>query len=328
MLIFDTAAILTGFILDMLIGDPRGIPHIVIGMGKLIAALEKALRKVFLKTPQGERLAGSVLVIIMLFICTLLPLCIFMALYRLSPWAGMAAEALICWQLIAAKDLKTESMAVYERLSAHDLPGARRAVSMIVGRDTAALDETGVTKAAVETVAENTSDGVIAPLFYMLLGGGVLGCMYKAVNTMDSMVGYKNERYIDFGRTAAKLDDALNFIPARLSAELMILACRITGLNAVNARRIYLRDRYNHASPNSAHTEAVCAGALGVRLAGDAYYFGKLHKKPCIGDDIRPVEAEDIRRANKLMMATSALMLVLILLIRAIVIGGTYYAAL
>jgi len=327
MLIYATAAILLGFLLDMIFGDPRGIPHIIIGMGKLIAMLEKALRNVYAKTPKKERAAGVFLVVIMVTICTLVPFFVLMIGYRFSLWIGMAIEALLCWQLIAAKDLKVESMAVYEKLVVKDIPGARKAVSMIVGRDTQVLDEKGIAKAAVETVAENTSDGVIAPLFYMFLGGAVLGCMYKVANTMDSMVGYKNEKYIYFGRAAAKLDDVLNFIPARLAAELMIFACRFTDLNRKNARKIYLRDRLNHASPNSAHTEAVCAGALQVRLAGDAWYFGKLYKKPYIGDDIRPIEAADIPRANKLMLITTTVMMVLVLLMRVIAIGGWYCAA-
>ena len=193
---------------------------------------------------------------------------------------------------------------------------------MIVGRDTDALDAAGVTRAAVETVAENASDGVAAPLFYMLLGGAVLGCLYKAANTMDSMVGYKNERYLDFGRTAARLDDALNFIPARLCAWVMIFAARLCGMDAGNALRIYRRDKRNHASPNSAHTEAAMAGALRVRLAGDAYYFGKLCKKPYIGDAQRPIEAADILRAHKLLYVTAYLLLMLALAFR-----GILYAA-
>lgn len=180
---------------------------------------------------------------------------------------------------------------------------------MIVGRDTQDLTTEGVTKAAVETVAENASDGVIAPLFYLAIGGPVLGWAYKAVNTMDSMVGYKNEKYIDFGRAAAKLDDAVNFLPSRISAYLMIFACRLCGkdYDAARAKRIYLRDRRKHASPNSAQTESACAGALGLRLAGDASYFGKIVKKPFIGDRIRPTEPEDIPRANRLMYATAML---------------------
>ena len=193
---------------------------------------------------------------------------------------------------------------------------------MIVGRDTDALDAAGVTRAAVETVAENASDGVAAPLFYTLLGGAALGCLYKAANTMDSMVGYKNERYLDFGRAAARLDDALNFIPARLCAWVMIFAAWLCGMDAGNALRIYRRDKRSHASPNSAHTEAVMAGALRVRLAGDAYYFGKLCKKPYIGDAQRPIEEADILRAHKLLYVTAYLLLMLALAFR-----GILYAA-
>ena len=192
---------------------------------------------------------------------------------------------------------------MYRRLSEHDLRGARKAVSMIVGRDTERLDEEGVAKAAIETVAENASDGVIAPMLYLALFGPVGGFSYKAVNTMDSMVGYKNDRYHAFGTAAAKLDDAVNFIPARISAMLMILSCCFLGkeFDQKNAMKIFKRDRYQHASPNSAQTEAACAGALGIRLAGDASYFGKIVKKPYIGDPLRAVETEDIRRANRLL---------------------------
>jgi len=238
--------------------------------------------------------------------------------YRLSPWLGMLAEALLIWQLLAMKDLERESMAVAERLVADDLSGARQAVSMIVGRDTNALDAAGVTRAAVETVAENASDGVIAPLFYTMLGGGALGCLYKAVNTMDSMVGYRNERYLHFGRMAARVDDVLNFLPARLAAGLMLLVCRPLGFDAKQALRIYRRDRRKHDSPNAAHTEAVCAGALGIQLAGDTVYFGAVHEKPFIGDALRPVEPEDIARANRLMRGASLAMLLLVFLWRAV----------
>jgi adenosylcobinamide-phosphate synthase len=182
---------------------------------------------------------------------------------------------------------------------------------MIVGRDTQNLKESGIIKAAVETVAENTSDGSIAPLFYMVIGGAGLGFFYKAVNTMDSMVGYKNERYLYFGKVAARMDDLLNYIPARMSAYLMILGTAFTNNSTKNAWKIYRRDRYNHASPNSAHTEAVVAGALEVQLAGDAYYFGKLYPKKTIGDDIRPAEVDDIKRANELLYITAALGMIL-----------------
>ena len=199
--------------------------------------------------------------------------------------------------------MKTESMKVYKQLSEHDLCGARKAVSMIVGRDTECLDEEGVAKAAIETVAENASDGVIAPMLYLALFGPVGGFFYKAVNTMDSMVGYKNDRYHAFGTAAAMLDDVVNFIPARISAMLMILSCCFLGneFDQKNAMKIFKRDRYQHASPNSAQTEAACAGALGIRLAGDASYFGRIVKKPYIGDPLRAVETEDIRRANRLL---------------------------
>ena len=200
-------------------------------------------------------------------------------------------------------------MKVYEALKKDDLEGARYAVSMIVGRDTQVLDATGVAKAAVETVAENTSDGVIAPLIYLAIGGPILGFMYKAINTMDSMVGYKNDKYMYFGRCAAKLDDVVNYIPARISALLMIAASFLPGkaYDGKGAWRIWRRDRRKHASPNSAQTEAVCAGSLGVQLAGDASYFGKIVKKPTIGDALRPVEYEDIKRANGLLYRTAIL---------------------
>ena len=215
----------------------------------------------------------------------------------------------MCYQLLATKSLKTETMKVYDALKEGDLKKARYAVSMVVGRDTDVLDEIGVTKAAVETVAENTSDGIIAPLLFMMIGGPVLGYFYKAVNTMDSMVGYKNDKYLYFGRAAAKFDDVVNYIPARLSAILMIGAAGCCGMDAANGWRIYKRDRYNHSSPNSAHTEAVTAGALHIQLAGNAFYFGKLYEKPTLGDPDRPVEYEDIARANRLLYGTAILAL-------------------
>ncbi|MBE5865055.1 MAG: cobalamin biosynthesis protein CobD [Lachnospiraceae bacterium] len=211
------------------------------------------------------------------------------------------------FQILATKSLRVESMRVYKCLKQEDLEAARQAVSMIVGRDTATLDEVGVAKAAIETVAENTSDGVIAPMLYTALGGPVLGFLYKAVNTMDSMIGYKNDKYLYFGRAAAKLDDIVNFIPARISAYLMIFSAFMSGkcFDGRNAFKIYKRDNRKHASPNSAQTEAVCAGALRIQLAGDASYFGKIVKKPYIGDAYRKVESEDIKRANRLMYLTA-----------------------
>lgn len=311
MLIYSSFALASGFILDMLLGDPHGWPHIVRGFGFLISAFERLYYPL-----KNKRLGGLLLVISVLIFGAGLPAVLLMLACNISSYLYFALETLLCWQLLAVKSLRVESKAVYERLAAGDLIGARKAVSMIVGRDTAELDEVGVTKAAVETVAENTSDGIAAPLFYMLFGGAALGCLYKAVNTMDSMVGYKNERYMNFGTAAAKFDDILNFIPSRLCAVTMIAASFLCGFDAKNALRIWKRDRLCHASPNSAQTEAVMAGALRVRLAGDAYYFGKLHKKPFIGDDIRPVEPLDILRSHRLMNTAAYMLMLAALLIR------------
>ena len=313
------AALLTGYVLDLIFGDPRQIYHPIRIIGNLIAVLEKGIRKVFPKTSKGELAGGTVLVVLVVLICTAVPA----ALLGLAAWIHPAVYWLLasfwCWQILATKSLKTESMKVYAPLKEGDLPAARRAVAMIVGRDTERLTEEGVAKAAVETVAENTSDGIVAPLIFLALGGPALGFFYKAVNTMDSMVGYKNERYLYFGKTAARLDDVLNFLPSRISAWLMILAAAFLGMDGKNAKRIYLRDRRNHASPNSAQTEAVMAGALRVQLAGDAWYVGELYKMPTIGDPFRAVEPEDIVRANRLMYLTSALALAVCGILRAVI---------
>lgn len=217
-----------------------------------------------------ERRAGILLVTVVLLATGAVSGLLLWGAYAIAPMAGCILESIMTYQILATKCLKVESMKVYERLRADDLAGARNAVAMIVGRDTQNLDAAGVAKAAVETVAENTSDGVIAPMICLAIGGPVLGFLYKAVNTMDSMVGYKNERYLNFGRTAAKLDDVVNYIPARISAALMIAAAYGPGkqFSGKDALRIFKRDRYNHASPNSAQTEAACAGALHLRLAG------------------------------------------------------------
>jgi len=300
-------AMIIGFLLDLCFGDPRWLPHPVRAMGWLISHLETAIRDRLPKTPQGERLGGIGLVAGVLSVTGVCAYGILWAAGRIHPILGLAVECIMCYQMLAARGLRDESMKVWKALKRQDVEGARTAVSMIVGRDTEVLSETGIIKAAVETVAENTSDGVIAPLFYMAFGGGPWAYLYKAVNTMDSMVGYKNEKYLHFGRTAARLDDLLNLIPSRLSALLMIAASFLTGMDGKGAIRIYRRDRRNHKSPNSAQTEAVCAGALQVQLAGNAWYFGTLYEKPTIGDDIRPVEADDIQRASRLLYMTSAL---------------------
>ena len=304
---YGMIALAAGFVIDLIAGDPRWLYHPVCLIGNLIAFLEKVIRKCLPKTKKGE-LAGGVLETAL--VCLLsggVPLLVLRLLYGYAPWAGLLLETFWCYQLLATKSLKTESMKVYDRLKNGTIEEARYAVSMIVGRDTKDLTKEGVTKAAVETVAENTSDGIIAPMFYMAIGGAPLMFLYKGINTMDSMLGYKNERYLYFGRCAAKLDDAVNFVPARISGWLMTAASFLVGLDGRHAAMIYKRDRRNHASPNSAQTEAVMAGALNVQLAGNAWYFGKLYEKPTIGDPVRPIEPEDIRRANQLLYGTAIL---------------------
>ena len=319
------AACAAGFILDLLFGDPSWIYHPIRIIGHLISGLEKKLYKEG-TSPESLRRRGTILWIGTAGIATLVPCLLLWAAFQIHPVLYFLLQSFWCWQLLATKSLKTESMKVKQALDTGTIEDGRKAVSMIVGRDTKSLTEEGVVKAAVETVAENTSDGIIAPLFYMMIGGAGLGFFYKAVNTMDSMVGYKNDRYLDFGRTAARMDDLFNLIPARLSAFLMIGAAGILGLfdsghySMANAWKIYRRDRHNHKSPNAAQTESVCAGALSVRLAGNAWYFGKLYEKPYIGDDIRPIEREDIRRANRLLYGTAVLGLLVFGLARLIVI--------
>ena len=301
------AILLSGYLLDLLLGDPRWIYHPVRLMGLMIEGTERLVRR-FCERSEKALLAGGVfLVVLVLFETAFFFGGILFAAFTLNRMAGLFVSVFFCWQALAVRSLKTESMNVYRELKTGTLADARKAVSRIVGRDTKALTFEGVTKAAVETVEENTSDGVVAPLFYLALGGPLLGLLYKAVNTMDSMVGYKNDKYLFFGRAAAKLDDAANFLPSRLSALLMIAAAFLSGLDWRGAWRIFKRDRFCHASPNSAQTEAACAGALGIRLAGDAWYFGTLYKKPFIGDDRRPPVPEDIRLACRLLYWTAFL---------------------
>ena len=299
-------AVLGGFVLDALFGDPAWLPHPVVYMGKAISKLEKFLRPRLPKTPQGELLGGAIVAFCLPVGTFLLTGFVCWGAARLHPLLGLAVQMFWCGQALAARGLVQESTNVYKELKKPDLPGARKAVSRIVGRDTAELTAEGVTKAAVETVAENASDGVIAPLLYMLVGGAPLALTYKAINTMDSMLGYKNEKYLYFGRIPAKLDDAANYLPSRLAALLWVAAAALTGNSARGAWKIWRRDRRRHASPNSAQTESACAGALGVQLAGPAYYFGQYYPKLTIGDALRPIEPEDILRANRMMYVASS----------------------
>ena len=308
-------AFIAGFVLDLLIGDPHFIPHPVRLIGSFISFLDKRLNCDAGYNISEKKLnlikykRGMILAFTVIFATFAMSVIIIVAAYSINLYAGLIAEAVMTWQILATKCLRVESMRVYDALRTDGVDAGRRAVSMIVGRDTSVLDAAGVTRAAVETIAENTSDGVIAPMLYTAIGGPVLGFVYKAVNTMDSMLGYKNDKYMYFGRFAARLDDVVNFIPARISAYLMIAAAFIGGrhFDGKNAYHIFKRDRFNHASPNSAQTESVCAGALRVQLAGDAVYFGKLVKKKYIGDGLREIEYEDIKRANRLMYITAFL---------------------
>lgn len=311
-------ALVLGFCIDLLLGDPHSSLHPVVLIGKLISATEKAVRKLFPKTPRGENAAGAVLWLFAAAVSTAVPAGILWLAYRVNRFLGIGLESLMCWQILATKSLRDESMKVYRALREGDPAKYRYAVSMIVGRDTAQLSDRAVARAAVETVAENTSDGIIAPMLFLAIGGAPLGFFYKAVNTMDSMLGYVEPPYKNVGLVPARMDDVCNYLPARISGIMMLLAGGLLGLNFRNGWKIFLRDRYNHASPNSAQTESVCAGLLGLRLAGDAWYHGVLHKKKYIGDALRPITPEDIPLSDRLMYATAVLTLVicLILLLR------------
>jgi len=313
-------ALCLGYFLDQLFGDPYIAWHPICLIGNLISKLEKKLYG----TVKDKRKGGRLLVLGVL-VCVLVTVMLLRVVsFLICPYFFVVIEAVLLWFAFAQKSLQKESMKVHHALTTGTIEEARYAVSMIVGRDTKELDAAGVTKAAVETVAENTSDGIVAPLFYAMLFGAFGAYFYKAVNTMDSMVGYKNEKYMDFGRCAAKLDDVVNYIPARISAFCMLLAAKICKLDAHNAWKIFRRDRYKHASPNSAQTESVCAGALGLRLAGNAYYGGVLFEKPYIGDELRTIESQDIPRACRLMNVTCYLFFICAVIVRLLVLWWSY----
>ena len=314
------AALVIGFILDMIIGDPQFMYHPIRLIGGLISRTEPFFRRVFGRDGTSLRGAGMLFSLFIMLSVSGLAFILLYGASLINIYAYTVLQAAVCWQMTAAKSLKTETLKVYRALKASDLERSRHEISMLVGRDTDRLDETGIIKACIETIAENISDGVAAPVFFFALGGGAAAVFYKAANTLDSMIGYKNEKYIDFGRFAAKFDDVLNYIPARLSAVLMIAAAWILGFDGRGAARVFRRDRYNHASPNSAQTESVCAGALGIQLAGDAFYFGERYSKPTIGDDLRKPEADDILRAHRILSASSAAAVLLLSSLRALVI--------
>jgi len=303
--------LISAVILDLLVGDPRWFPHPVVYMGKLIAVLEKVLRRMV----KNEMTGGILLLALTVSIAVGLALALLKGAYAVSPYLGFTAAVLLSWSCLAARSLHRESRLVADAMGRGDLAMARGYLSNIVGRDTEELDEPEIWRATVETVAENTSDGVIAPLFYLIIGGPVLAIAYKAVNTLDSMVGYRNERYLEFGRASARFDDLANFIPARLTGLLMVAAAPLFGLSAKTSWRIMGRDGRNHSSPNSGIPEAAVAGALGVRLGGTNLYAGRPVAKPTIGDAVRILSQESWFGAVRLMYGAEALMVVIWLLI-------------
>lgn len=315
-------AMILGFVIDLIIGDPHGLIHPVQIIGWFIDKIKKGMQRMIygcswqeVKEKQPERketaelLCGYGLAFVIVVGTFAVITGILYVAGRIHPWLRFVLETFFIYQILATKSLKKESMKVYYKLKEGDLAGARKEISYLVGRDTQELDESEVAKADVETIAENTADGIIAPMFFIALGGAPLGFAYKAVNTLDSMVAYRNEELIHIGHASAKLDDICNFIPARLAAFLMIAASAILRLDVRGAIKIFKRDRFAHLSPNSAQTEAVAAGALHIQLGGTHSYFGKLVEKPTIGDDIRPVEYEDIKRTNQLLYVSAFLTL-------------------
>lgn len=309
------SAIVAGFILDLLFGDPHWLPHPICLIGNLIGFLEKNLRRIFVFSNAALFFGGALMVILVLFLSYFIPYLILAEASKISVWLAFALETLMFYQIFATKCLKDESMKVYEALKNHDINEARVKLSWIVGRDTKNLTEEEITRGAVETVAENTADGIVAPMFYMFIGGAPLAFLYKGINTMDSMVGYKNDKYLYFGRCAAKLDDLANLIPARITGIAMILAAYLLNLDAKQAWKTFWRDRYNHLSPNSAMTESVAAGALNIQLGGGHFYFGKWVPKATIGDDIRDVRADDIITVNNLLYMTAVISILVFALI-------------
>ena len=318
LLIYQTYAIIIGFIIDFFVGDPHAIPHPVVAIGKLISFLDRKLR--IGDSDKRDILRGVWTVLVVSAVSIAVPSLILWVMWKIHPVAYLAVNSIMCAQIVAARELVRECSAVEKALEKGDVEGARKAVSYVVGRDTEALDKEDICRAAVETIAENGSDGVIAPLFWMFLFGAVGGFFYKAVNTMDSMLGYKNEKYLYFGRAAAKTDDFVNFIPSRISALLMIVSCPLCHLDGKNALRIFRRDRFKHKSPNAAQTESVFAGALNVRLNGPAFYGGVLHEKEYLGDDTRPILPADIKKSGHLMYTASFMMLIIGVLFRMAVI--------
>lgn len=304
------------FMADLVFGDPRCLPHPVKGMARLGLALEDPLRRII----ANARAAGILTELLVLGVTGGMAWALVAGAAHLHPVAGDVAAVLLLYTCFAGRDLASHAGRVRAALAAGDMPLARERVGMLVGRDTDGLDEPEVVRATVESVSENLVDGVTAPLFFALLGGPVGAMIYKAVNTMDSTFGYKNERYLKFGWAAARVDDVANYLPARLTVPFMVLAAAILRLNPVRAWRICRRDGRKHPSPNSGLAEATVAGALGVRLGGVNRYFGVPSTRPHMGDAIRPLEASDILRANRLMWAAALFFLTTLAALRMILL--------
>lgn len=309
-------SLILGFILDLILGDPNYFLHPIRIIGNTISFGEKFIRNIFPKTKKGELISGTILVLSIVFIFFMLSLLLIFILRKTNIYLELIVQTYFCYSMISIKALKDESMKVYYELEKDDITQARKKLSYIVGRDTIQLDKKHIINAVIETVSENTSDGVIAPLFYMFLGGIPFIILYKVINTFDSMIGYKNEKYFYFGKFAAKIDDILNFIPSRISAFFMIIAVYILKYDYKNAFKIFKRDRLKHSSPNSAQTESVCAGALGIKLAGDTYYFGKLYKKDFIGDSKKEGDIYDIIKVNKILYISSFVSVIFFVVLR------------
>ena len=306
--------LLLSSVLDFIFGDPLKLPHPIVYIGKLISGLEKLLSPDSTKRDMPK---GILIFILTVAISYVIPFVVLLILYRINFWLGLILEIFWSFQILAARTLSIEAYKVKKYLDKGNLKEARRALSMIVGRDTSKLTEEDITKAVVETVSENTTDGIVSPLIAIAIGGAPLGFAYKAINTLDSMIGYKSEKYFYFGKASAILDDVVNYLPARLTGISMCFASAlISGLSAKDAWRVMMRDHAKHASPNGGWTEGATAGALGVRLGGDATYFGVLYKKASLGDPKRTIESCDIAKATKLMWISSIIVLILLVIIR------------
>ncbi|WP_342481260.1 adenosylcobinamide-phosphate synthase CbiB [Paenibacillus sp. FSL L8-0340] len=313
--------LLAAYMLDLIVGDPRSLPHPVVYMGKAISAIERLIRR-FVLQPRSLKRAGVLLPLLVAGGAWGLTALLVGLLSWVSPWLGWAAGAWLISTTIAAKGLKEAGLAVYVELRKGDLPAARKALGMIVGRDTAGLESPEIVRGTVETVAENIVDAIISPLFFALLGGAPLAMAYRAVNTLDSMVGYKNDKYRDLGWASARLDDVANYIPARITALLLTLCAWLLRLDWQGCWRTVLRDARLHPSPNSGYPESAVAGALGIRLGGENVYHGITSFRAYMGEPLRPMEPEDIIVTSRLMLLSSAIFVCFCAALAWIWIGG------